>query len=313
MTVPTKIVDRAYRFFLGRGVRKDQPPKFQNYGDLVETLLGSAEFKASSRSKKFSHGWPIAQVFLSKDARVIYCPIGKNACTFLKRQIVRISNVEFQDFLLPDIHRLTDHTNTGLQLSDYPREEIESLIGDPEYFRFAVLRHPEERLLSAYTDKFIKNREDPAHIQHTRSVVQPVQLSEGLPELDYRRGITFRAFIEFITSQEPGTLDPHWKPQKLYLTGISWDHFYMMDEINALVSDLERRTGKKLPRRSENTTASGHGDAHPGAMDLLPTEIETLPAIGKASFWDDHLQGLVREFFAEDYSLCARTLVGSTP
>lgn len=297
----------AFRIFLGRKPNPDNLPQHDGPHDLNRILARSAEFQRSHRALKTRIGWPLAQVFVSKPARVIYCPIGKNACTFLKSEIASTAGLPHTGYMQRDIHFITDHVRTGLQLSDYTEDQIERLINARQYFKFAVLREPADRLLSAYIEKFVMGRNEAANIHHTKSVVAPVQSVQGLMPPDFDRGITFRQFVEFIARANSEKLDPHWRPQAHYLAGIAYDRLFRIDQLDALMDILEDRSGMSLGRQARNVTGSGKGTAREGAMDLLPARIAAMPRVAKASFFDDDLQALVRQVFADDFVLFEQT------
>lgn len=313
MTVPLPEIREAFRFFLGRRPNPEAPPVFASRAEMVRQILNSREFRTSPRGRKTPLGWPLAQNFVSHRAKVIYCPIGKNACTFLKRQMVRVSDVDQAEYILPDIHVLTDRVCTGLQLSDYPEDEVRRLIADPAYLKVALLRDPVDRLLSAYFEKFVVNRTMPANAPHTGTVVRPVQAAQGLAAPDYDRGITFRDFVEFVTAQDPARLDPHWRPQHLYLQGMSWDRLYPLARLDAMIDMLEERSGRSgLPRMPQNETGSGKGKPHPGAADLLPAEILAAPRISKESYFDAALESAVTDYYSRDLDLLTQSETHST-
>ena len=308
MSVSEQEFQDAFRFFLGRRPGMEPLPRFENVSEMQRSLLRSAEFRASPRARKTALGWPLGQVFISRKAKVIYCPIGKNACTFLKRQMLAISDVENPGYLLRDIHLLTDYVRTGLQLSDYTPEEVAGFIASPSFLKVAVLRDPADRLLSAYVEKFVTNRLAAGNIHHTRPVVAAVQAAEGIASPDFDRGISFRQFIGQITSVPPETLDPHWRPQALYLEGIVYDRLYGFGEINLLVDELERRSGIALPRQPQNVTGSGRSNViQPGASELLPGQLQALPRLAGTSYLDPDLRERIAGYFAADYALLQRT------
>lgn len=311
MSVPRARVRAAYGFFLGRRPPLFRTPKYASVGEMNRLLMASEEFRASDRAGKTRLGWPLQQHFVSHRARVIYGPIGKNACTFLKRQMVRVSDVPYADHLLPDIHVLTDHVRSGMQLSDYSAEEAARIVSDPAYVRFAVLRDPADRLLSAYMEKLVLNRMNSGNHLHTAKPVWAVQRAQGRSGQDragqdgpdFDRGVTFREFATWVTAQDPATLDAHWRPQHLYLEGVAWDCFYPFDRLDLVVDMLEARGGRPLPRLPENRTGSGEGEAREGAADLLPAEIAAAPRIARASFFDEDLSARVARFYARDRAL----------
>ncbi len=306
MTVPWEDIEEAYTFFLGRRPDINNPPKFDTIEQMKNALIKSVEFRKSGRAKKYDHGWPLGQTFISRKASVIYCPIGKNACTFFKRQMVRLEKVRHEQYVLKDVHSLTDKVNTGIQLSDYPPEKVTRFLASPKFMRFAVIRDPAERLLSAYIEKFVINRLAPGNMFHATQLVRPQQQAQGHDIPDFDLGITFRAFIAQITAMPPADLDPHWRPQHLYLAGIDSVRLYSFGDLERLIGDLEERCGDVLPRQPQNVTGSGQGELRTGAADLLPAQIMALPRLAVASFMDSETRALIDAYFHEDYALFER-------
>lgn len=329
LTLPRKTVQETFLKLMGRDIDERAILRFQTEqspGSLRQVLSATPEYTRQHRhfvrydevsaqellkpgfqkiqtAHKTRLGWPLAQVFVSQRSRVLYCPIGKVACTFLKRQMVRISDVAHADTIIDHVHALTDTIITGLQLSDYPQQEARAFIDAPDYFRFAVLRNPRDRLLSAYIEKFVIGRTNTGNIRHTREVVAKVQGIDGATEPDFDRGITFRQFVSTVTGSNPARLDPHWRPQTQYLAGIRYDRLFRIEDIDSVIDMLEERSGRTLPRQAQNVTGSGNGTPRHGAADLLPADILALPRISGDSFFDDATDQAIAYFFAEDFVL----------
>lgn len=302
MTLPFEQTDAAFRFLLGRAA--NPAARFETRAELHNAILESAEFKASPQARKYFGDWPFAANFVSHKAKAIYCPIGKVGCTFMKRQFARIEGLPYLDGVLADIHTLSERVNTGLIMADYPEVEARALAADPDYFRFAVIRNPFDRLLSAYLEKFVQNRHNNfSNSFHASKVVRPVQMARGFSEVDYDTGISFRDFITFITRQPRGTLDPHWNEQVDYFRDLELDTIVELDRVNDMVAVLEARSGQTLPRARENVTDHEAGETYLPAADLLPGEIEQIRGLHPASFWDEALTEAVYGYFARDVDL----------
>ena len=89
--------------------------------------------------------------------RIIYCPIGKTGSTSIKTLMLSQSTtVEFDELpTFEKAHSTIFQKKHGVKLlATYPIEEIHEKFRT--YTKLIVVRHPFERLLSAYKDKFIK-------------------------------------------------------------------------------------------------------------------------------------------------------------
>ncbi len=304
----------AYQTLLGRTPPATEVERILGQGlslaDLYRTVFDSPEFAQRQNSLP----WPQNQVFISQVGKLLYCPIGKNACTFLKQQMVRLAKPENAGFILQSVHDRTDSARTGMLLRDYPRFQAEAFIHDPSFFKFAVWRDPESRLFSAYMDKFVKRRRMPGNALHTGPIVAAVQQARGRSEPDFDESITFREFVDSILANpDPASLDTHWRPQHLYLEGIAYDRIYRMDELNTLLADLERRTGVRLSNQQENQTDSGVGKDVPGACDLLPRALEKAGRISLESFYPPELSAKVHEYYRQDYEILNELEPGGAP
>ncbi|WP_330647077.1 sulfotransferase family 2 domain-containing protein (plasmid) [Thioclava litoralis] len=307
-SVPPELLRAAFQLFLQRDPNPQARNQFADFGALIGALFGSKEFLASAQAQKTNLPWPERQYFIARDLGILYCPIGKNACSFFKRAMVTLAQHPARAVLDRSIHQLTDHICTGLQLSDYSETEIDAIWRDPDLYSFAILRDPLRRLLSAYIEKFVVNRLDAANLRyHTGPVIEAVQKAQGLETPDYHRGIRFRDFVNHILSQPPEQLDPHWRPQHLYLGAHRWSALYDFDHLDRAVQDLEQMSGIELKRPPVNRSGSGVGQAHFGADQLLPEVLDKLPMIEAESFFPDEIRAKIRQYYAQDVALMAQT------
>lgn len=298
-----RVVTNAFRMFLGRAPAASA--QFTDFDAMITALMQSPEFKQSRKSQKNTKiGWPEAQYFIAKNHKIMYCPIGKNACTFLKRMMVVVAEHPHETVINYSVHAMTDRVKTGMQLSDYGSPKVTEMTNDPDLFSFAVLRDPARRLLSAYVEKFFKNRMLHANLRfHTAPVIAAVQKGHGLDEPDFELGISFREFVEYVTSQKPEKLDPHWCPQHLYLGDHKWTKLYDFDNMAQLVHDLEERTGLTLDPAPTNTSGSGIGVPLENADQMLPEILDEAPMVAAESFLTDDLMDRIRDYFRKDYEL----------
>lgn len=242
--------------------------------------------------------WPHSQLLVDRRHRLLFCPIGKNACSSLKRLIVTLSDLDHKELINQDVHVHIDRFTTGAKLLDYSGDEARQMMQSPDYFKFAVVRDPFERLVSAYIEKFVINRlMEPQHV-HTGPVVGAIQ---GTGSPDYEIGISFAEFVRYVTTQNPEQLDNHWRLQSSYLRGVCYDRIYRLDELDELRSDLVERTGVPIEIGNWNRSSSTDSRFVPGASSMLPGELEKPAQIHRRSFMENELIFRIVTYFMEDY------------
>jgi Sulfotransferase family len=282
-----------------------------DYDQLCRSLRSSAEYIENHVDANLRHKlrayleWPYPQLFIATNVRVLYCPIAKTGCTALKRVMIGISDIKNKDRILRSKHiaTVTDQGYTGIQLKDLsPDDKLEAIEGS-NYYRFSVLRQPEARLLSAYWEKFVVNRRVRSNLRHTRPVIEAVYRRKGRRHADVRAGISFNEFVSHISGSDPTDLDPHWKPQHLFLQGVEYDDLYDLSDLTALYDRLTALCGYTVRSITENVTNSGTGRHVKGASELLPRRLEALGPVSRESFFTDEIRATVTMYFEKDYRL----------
>jgi len=182
------------------------------------------------------------QFLINREQRFIYCYVPKVACSSLKLWFLRVAGVDVQD-AVPDVHAYLDRT---FSLAAVPEQEAERLLHDSNYYRFAFIRNPFARLVSAYQDKIIQgNTPGPCAIKAVQRG-RPWQVRKRLgyewlkwktgSGIDLQRGMTLREFLQFISNQPAAKLDPHWRPQPLILGDVRMDYVGLIENMS---SDFE--------------------------------------------------------------------------
>jgi len=185
---------------------------------------------AVALAEKLRVRWPLSTFLVSHRYGFIYCPIPKNACSSLKRWYVLTLGVTPQDPAWPkDAHA-------------YCQERALTDPADLErgYFKFVFVRNPWHRLVSGYVQKFVQRWEHPG--SPSRPVVEQVYRSRGLPP-DHERSISFREFVEYVEAAEDRALDPHWKPQYLFLGNVVFDFMGRFENLTADFESIIERLG----------------------------------------------------------------------
>ncbi|WP_162622807.1 sulfotransferase family 2 domain-containing protein [Salinisphaera orenii] len=305
-----KEIEHAFEDVLGRAPEEAAlnfySEKWFSYEQMCDKLKSSPEYKKKMGVKEKvpeRRGWPLPQLFVATNIKVLYCPIAKNACSTLKRLMVDVSDIPEKKELLArgDIHKKTDSSFTGIQLKDLSEEYAEKALYDKAYFRFAVLRNPFDRILSAYWEKFVVNRKNKGNISHTLPVINQIR-QKDLDDSLVEKGVTFREFVSFLVNSNPDSLDPHWCPQSNYLKCVEYDSYFDVKNLAPLYKILSDRVGRKIEPEAKNVSGSGGGQFLKGAMDKLPEELITFGLISKDSFYDYKISRNIKAFYEEDFS-----------
>lgn len=256
--------------------------------------------------------WPLAQVMVLTNLRLLFCPIGKNACTTLKRVLVSLSDCPDKATILAgDVHSGLDLNTTGLQLKDYSPESASAFLRDPSFAKTAVLRDPLKRLVSAYIEKFVLHRTSESNHRHTAPVVAWCQKSDDYASADMQKSITFRQFSEYLLAHDPDKADPHWRRQSNYLRGIRYSQVFSVDNLGDMERFLGERAGKPVTLEHRNATRLAAPSDLPEAAELSADQIEARwPITSGAFLGSKSIREPLMAYYADDYEWLKRVQTG---
>ncbi len=250
--------------------------------------------------------WIEKRYLINHQHKIIYCPIPKNASSFLKLFMVENSNQKMRYAQLnEDIHRFVRRSGTDPLLEkDSPLLQDFSYLNHEEYFKFAILRNPLDRLVSAYLNKFVKTHPNPPNFaQH---VIKDVHLSLDMNP-DIKRSINFSQFIHYLASSDDFSLDYHWYPQYLFL-GLDlfkFDYIGQFERMDLVFQQLEKKFAIKIDSQKRgpvNTYASIENGEK--LHEKYPEELSHLNGFPKApQLYTPELEELVRVRYAKDIEI----------
>jgi hypothetical protein len=253
------------------------------------------------RGKNNRLRWPYNTMMVSERHKLLYVPIAKCGCTSLKSMMAELAGVERGD--VPEdmgIHFITDKFNTGVQLKDKPMDLAREILASDQYFKFSVIRDPFERLVSAYMEKFVYKRENRHNLSHTRPVISAAQ---GTDDIDLHRGISFDDFAHYIVQQDPYDLDPHWRPQNLYLLGMPhMSQIFRLENIAQLETYLQQKLGVTAELGHVNATRKSD-TILPEASRLTADTLDKQGAIHPDSFLSSQHAESIRQYYQEDFRI----------
>lgn len=149
-------------------------------------------------------------IIVSDRHKLLYCYIPKVACSNWKR-VLMVMNGDAAD---PWSIKTADVHNRSLgyfrYLSQYSPEEIVHRLST--YYKFLFVRHPFERLVSAYRNKFIDSYNLTLFKEmYGRRIIRKYRHNPDVKSLETGEGVSFSEFVEFINNSEPDLMDWHWK------------------------------------------------------------------------------------------------------
>lgn len=177
---------------------------------------------------------------------LVYAPIEKNACTFIKRTLLKHSDLA-SDFAKArvDVHRFVK------EREEFRFDPHEHLV-DSGLVWFAIVREPIERTVSAYLNKFVRNTDYEPASRATQAFRGNVSNTQSL--------LTFAEFVELVCATDDEGLDHHWRSQSWFLAADRqrFHHLVPFSQIHAFLPLLEAKIGAAVdPMPTRNKTEYG--------------------------------------------------------
>lgn len=140
-------------------------------------------------------------VNISLKNRYVYIETPKVACSSLKDLLIQTEYLGTEYRRNYDVHER--QRSPLIQLSQLPASQGAEILADPTWFRFAFVRNPFTRALSAYLDKVVRNRPEKR--------VLLTAIGRGKDPIETE--LSFIDFLRAIEAQEDFAIDAHFRPQ----------------------------------------------------------------------------------------------------
>jgi len=188
-----------------------------NLGTIKETIKNS--FPKYNVEFLEKHFW--RPLLVDDEHKFVYVPISKNACSSIKNWYAKLKGDEEYSF-----EKSADfHTKQG---------EKYNKIFFEDYFKFAIVRNPWERLLSAYQFKFLKKKDS------------PVPIINKLINGNENKTISFEQFVKYVCNSKDAQCDVHWMPQNKFLDDIKVDYIARMETLEDDLKEISKHIGIKI-------------------------------------------------------------------
>ncbi|XP_068243569.1 carbohydrate sulfotransferase 8-like [Palaemon carinicauda] len=188
--------------------------------------------------------------------RVIYCFLPKVGCTNWKKVFMILSGIS-NVTQINDIDNSSPHLLIGnMQLITSSNEDEPIAHKLANYTKFIVVRHPFERLISAYFDKIHHKGGIPSMQQKVLPFVRKeIRSNATLSD------ITWPEFVSFVV-RRGGRLDDHWMPYETlcFPCRVDYDYILKFETLDEDSEELLRAIGAPdhihFPRRKPKTNTS---------------------------------------------------------
>jgi len=207
--------------------------------------------------------------------------------------------------------------DSSSQVGRLTARQARMALDDRALFKFAFVRHPLSRLVSAYRDKVLRAAgpgrwiikrglrgawyNGPAHVRYAAS-----KWLRG-EQATLARGIPFRKFAALVTSRPPATLDPHWRPQTQLVAADKLDYVGRLESFATDFQQVLRRLGMSLPVSQLNQTdprapaKESTAEAAECLADAPASLLRARPALPDwRAFYDEQLAEQVGSYYRDD-------------
>ena len=155
--------------------------------------------------------------------------------------------------------------------------DFESLLAKDNFYKFCFVRSPYSRLLSCYLDKIVGNKPP------KQSILNILGYKD---KKEFHTPVSFRQFVDAITLQSAGHMNPHWRPQ-YYQTFQSSIPFDFIGRFETFSSDLQKVLGVVCPK--EMTTPAKEARHQTSAAEKM------------SHYYDDSLVEKVAKIYEVDF------------
>lgn len=216
---------------------------------------------------------------VSDEHRFVYCVLQKVACTSIKTSLAPLLGVDGETPIRKDgtsaIHRVLKESGHQIDRRQF-LEGLEGIYGD--YFKFAFVRNPYDRLLSCYLQKATPSTRGKLFPPRYKDVV----LYQGMP---------FREFVEAVYRIPDEAADPHYRSQ----------HVTLLDPEGRLIPQCIGRFENLREDFAYILRRLGANDRGSSLPHLTRSPEKT------GDYYDPEIRELVAERFARDFELFGYT------
>jgi hypothetical protein len=214
--------------------------------------------------------------------RYVYVEVPKAGCGTMK---ATLGGMEAARLNTGFVQRVQDRPHDRklatpfIRAFQLPSDILEEALTSPTYRRFAVVRDPATRVLSAYLEKIRQG------LKQSAPVVAAITARLGSPVS--ATDVTFEQFLDVVAEQPVRDQDPHWRVQSAHLGlgTIDYDALIHLEDLDASWPKIGELTGAPDLRETFFCRNATHAAKHVG------------------DHYTPELREQVAQIYADDYRL----------
>ncbi len=199
--------------------------------------------------------------FVSLPHKILYVETPKAACTTIKEFLRELCGAPPIAYTLGPLHEtrrdMFIHVRSNVplpSLTDLDDETQRSVLTDPDFLRFCIVRNPYARITSAWRNKVLLC--EPGYELIYR------KLMGSIPPIRGKKTLLFEQFLRFVESEEDlSVCNPHWRRQTdlLLLPAMPYTHIGKIERFAETQRLIEAHINATAPLkfRNSNSTSSG--------------------------------------------------------
>lgn len=229
--------------------------------------------------------------------------IPKNSCTSIKKILAGFEPEEQLSQIRRHRFHETMQATFGLDIKRFFKDDFAPLT--------ILIRHPAERLVSCYIDKFVNpvlsgRSFEPFVMPH----IIGAQMHCGV-ELDVDRSVRFSEFIDYVIASPPWRLDAHWRPQTDFVGDLDQKRattFIRSDNLDYFATRFGLNFEAKRHNRSGGKRFFPDVEVSGEFADVLPADMNLDIIDAYNQFFSAEIFEKLNAFFEEDIRLFERAI-----